>query len=257
MLALQLLLVCQATLRPASRLGGPWRWVLFACTLTMAGFTAARGVMGAFFTELYPTFLTPHPVNVMAMLAANVSLVLGNLAVLVAWREEAEAQLHDQAFTDDMTGLPNRPCWNERAQALFDQARRHHTPLALIMLDLDRFKAINDNLGHDIGDQVLQRFGALLRANRRSSDLVARIGGEEFALLLPQTDREAALQFEQRLRAAVLEAALERPELAVNYSAGLVMLQPGDDTLTRLMVRADSALYQAKHQGRGCLQTLE
>lgn len=257
MLALQLLIVCQATLRPVSQLGGAWRWVIFGCTLTMAAFTAARGVMGAFFTELYPSFQAPHPVNLMAMLAANVTLVLGNLAVLVAWHEEAEAQLREQAHTDGLTGLLNRHGWDERAPTLFDQARRHANPLALIMLDLDYFKHINDTQGHEVGDQVLRMLGGVLQKNRRSSDLAARLGGEEFALLLPQTDKTAAFLFEQRLRQALQDAGQSQPQLAVNYSAGLAMLRESDDALSTLMVRADGGLYQAKHQGRGCLVVVD
>ncbi len=253
MLALQILIVCQATLRPASQLGGAWRWVVCGCTLAMAAFTAARGVMGAFFTALYPSFQAPHPVNVIAMLTANVTLVLGTLAILVAWRQEAEAQLREQAHSDGLTGLLNRHGWDERAPTLFDQARRHADPLALIMLDLDYFKQINDTQGHEAGDQVLKMLARVLQKNRRSSDLVARIGGEEFALLLPQTDKAAALLFEQRLRQALRDAGKSQPEFAVNYSAGLVMLQETDDSLTTLMVRADGALYAAKHQGRGCM----
>lgn len=253
MLALQLLIICQATLRPALRLDGAWRWVVFGCALTMAVFTAARGVLGAFFTALYPTFQAPIPVNLMAMLAANVTLVLGNLAVMVAWHEEAETQLREQALTDGLTGLLNRHGWDERAPALYDQARRHANPLALILLDLDHFKRINDTLGHEAGDQVLKMLGEVLRKNRRSSDLAARLGGEEFALLLPQTDQAAALLFEQRLRQALRDASRDQPQLAVDYSAGLSLLGPADDTLAGFMVRADAALYRAKHRGRGCL----
>lgn len=104
------------------------------------------------------------------MLAANVTLVLAMVATLVAWREEAEAQLRDQAYADALTDLANRHGWGERAPVLFDHTRRHNHPLALIMLDLDHFKRINDTQGHETGDQVL-------RENRRTSDLAARLGG--------------------------------------------------------------------------------
>ncbi|MBI2751155.1 MAG: GGDEF domain-containing protein [Burkholderiales bacterium] len=256
LLALQLLLVCQSTLRPASRNGGAWRWVIFASALTLAILTAGRGVLGAFFTELYPTFRTPHPVNQLAMLMTNVAFVLGNMAVLVAWRSEAEAQLRQQASTDALTGLLTRHGWDARAGALFDQARRHNTPLALVMLDLDQFKRINDTRGHEVGDQVLRLFSTVLLTHRRSSDLAARIGGEEFALLLPHTDRASAMLIEQRLRAALKITCGLQPELAVDYSAGLALLQPNDDSLTTFMVRADTGLYLAKSQGRGRVQVV-
>lgn len=126
MMISQLLLLAQATLWPATRLGGRWRWVIFGCTLTMALFTAARTVLVVFFSAQYPNFLAPHPVNVISMLAANVTLVLAMVATLVAWREEAEAQLRDQAYTDALTDLANRHGWGERAPVLFDHARRHN-----------------------------------------------------------------------------------------------------------------------------------
>lgn len=250
----ELLVLAQASLRPATRLGGRWRWVIFGCSVSMALFTAARTVLVVFFIEQYPSFLSPHPVNVISMLAANVTLVLATVATLVAWREEAEAQLRDQAHTDALTDLANRHGWGERAPVLFDQARRHGHPLALIMLDLDHFKRINDTRGHETGDHVLQRVSQVLRENRRTSDLAARLGGEEFAVLLPHTSQEAALLFEQRLRQALFSVSDLDPTLAVNYSAGLAMLASADSNITALMARADTALYQAKAMGRGRLE---
>lgn len=254
LLALQLLVVCNATLRPASDLGGAWRWVIFLCTLVMAGLTLARGVLGAFYTADYPNFSTPHPINVLALLATNVSLVLINLAVLVAWREEAESQLRDHAYTDALTGLHNRHYWELRAPAVFDQARRHGNDLALLALDLDYFKRINDSRGHEAGDQVLALFGRTVMENLRSSDLAARIGGEEFVILLPQTDEEAARQFESRLRSALQSSCERDPVLAVDFSAGLAILRGVDTALTAFLARADRALYRAKETGRGRLE---
>jgi diguanylate cyclase (GGDEF)-like protein len=209
--------------------------------------------LGGFFPELYPNFAAPHPINIGAQLAANITLVLTTVAVLVAWRDEAEAKLREQAFTDNLTGLLNRHGWTERAPALFDQSRRYGTPLALLMLDLDKFKAINDTLGHETGDRVLQIFSGVLRSQRRSSDLAARMGGEEFALLLPHTDAAAAVLIEQRLRNALQLACAAQPQLAVDYSAGLAIQDTRDTTLSAFMVRADDALYRAKDAGRGRL----
>lgn len=251
MLALQLLIVCAATLRPRLDPGGAWRWVIFACTLMMAGFTAARSVLGAFYTDAYPAFGTPHPINIWALVATNVSMVLMNLAVLVAWRQEAEVQLRNQAFTDALTGLLNRHSWEQRAPVMLDQARRHGNPLALLMVDLDHFKHINDTLGHEAGDRVLRTLGAVLSTTCRSSDIAARVGGEEFVVLLPQTSEDAARLFEVRLRTALDLANQAQEETVVNFSSGLAMLQPDDRDVDALKSRADKALYQAKATGRG------
>ncbi|MDR7306249.1 GGDEF domain-containing protein [Rhodoferax saidenbachensis] len=250
---MQLLIVARAALFPRGDASLRWRTLIALCYTAFAVANLARGVLGAFFPELYPSFDAPHVVNIVAQITANVALVLTTVAILVAWREEAEAQLREQAFTDNVTGLLNRHGWDDRATALFDQARRHGTPLALILLDLDHFKRINDTQGHEMGDQVLRMTGGVLEENRRSSDVAARIGGEEFALLLPQTDRSAALHVEQRLRLALREEGIQEPHMRVNYSAGLALLQPGDLKLADLMARADAALYQAKAQGRGRL----
>jgi diguanylate cyclase (GGDEF)-like protein len=252
--AAQLLLVARAALDPIRPTNLPWRLLISVCYSCVAVMTAGRGILGGFFPELYPNFQSGHPVNIVAQITANVALVLTTVAVLVAWRDEAEAKLREQAYSDGLTGLLNRHGWDERAPALFDQSRRHAMPLALIMLDLDHFKRVNDTLGHEVGDQVLRLFSAVLKDDRRSSDLAARIGGEEFALLLPHTDLAAATLIEQRLRASLKAACAGKPHLTVDYSAGLAMLQATDATLTAFMVRADKALYEAKNAGRGRLQ---
>jgi diguanylate cyclase (GGDEF)-like protein len=253
-LAAQFLVVGRSALWPHTKAHLPWRALVAMCYGSVAAFTLGRAILGGFFPDLYPNFAAPHPINVGAQLAANIALVLTTVAVLVAWRDEAEAKLREQAYTDNLTGLLNRHGWHERAPAVFDQSRRHSTPLALMVLDLDKFKNINDTLGHEVGDRVLRLFSEVLSSHRRSSDLAARFGGEEFALLLPHTDRAAAVLIEQRLRSALQAACATQPLLNVDYSAGLAMLNADDTSLTGLMARADTALYQAKDAGRGQLR---
>jgi diguanylate cyclase (GGDEF)-like protein len=257
LLAGQFLIVARATLWPRVAASLPWRSLISLCYFSVAVATIGRGVLGGFYPELYPSFQAAHPINVVAQLVINVTLILIAVAVLVAWREEAEAQLREHAYTDSLTSLLNRHGWEQSAPPLLDHARRHGTPLAIMVLDLDHFKRINDTQGHEVGDQVLRLFGRVIQENCRSSDLAARVGGEEFALLLPQTDEGAALLFEQRLRSALQRACQRQPQLKVDYSAGLALLQPTDTTLTTFLVRADTSLYQAKHLGRGRLQVAD
>lgn len=253
MLTAQLVLVAQACLRPASAMSGRWRWVIMVCLAVMACFTALRGILGAFFTALYPSFMAPHPVNMLAMLASNGGMVLANVAVLVAWRTEAEAELQLQALTDPLSGLLNRRGWDSHATPLWSHARRHGLGMGLMMLDLDHFKHINDRFGHETGDQVIRELGNALRGTLRRSDVAARMGGEEFALLLTYTDEAAARTLFARLRLALERLPISGLEGPVRVSAGLALLAPGDHHLEALRARADAALYLAKEQGRNRL----
>lgn len=250
LLALQLTTVAIACLQPRTAVQGRWRLVVAFATLTMAVLTLGRGYLGAF-TEHYPSFLTPHPWNITAMFMTNLMPLLVYFALMGGWHEEAEVALHEQAVTDALTGLLNRRGWQEAAGDTLRQADHAQTPLGLIMLDIDWFKQINDSQGHEAGDRALQAMAALLAQERRTADVAARIGGEEFCLLLPGMDAAAACHFDLRLRQQ--RPALERQlGHALNFSGGLALRLPGEP-LNRLMQRADAALYQAKQNGRGHL----
>ncbi|HSV51344.1 MAG TPA: GGDEF domain-containing protein [Burkholderiaceae bacterium] len=256
LLAAQMLILARAALWPAPgrEVGARWRWVLCGCYLAMAVLTAWRGVLGAFFTELYPSFRSPHPVNIVAQIAINVTLVLGTVAVLVAWREEAEGQLRELAMTDALTGVLNRRGFNVRAEAMFAAALRHKLPLSVLMLDIDHFKRINDSRGHEAGDQALRLFARLLSDSRRGDDLAGRLGGEEFCVLLSHSDAASAQAFDRRLRMQLPGAALAALGFPLDYSAGLAVRGAEDMTLAQLLARADAALYQAKQRGRARLE---
>jgi diguanylate cyclase (GGDEF)-like protein len=156
------------------------------------------------------------------------------------------------ARTDDLTGAHNRRQFFELGERLFAVARRQAQPLALILLDIDRFKGINDNHGHEAGDAVLVHVVEVMRAQLRGVDLLARIGGEEFAILLPQTDTERALHVAERLRQELAQRAVELAGtlLRVTVSAGVATLEATDEALESLMRRADAGLYAAKQSGR-------
>jgi len=187
-------------------------------------------------------------------LMGNVAVLLVTVMVLVAWREEAESKLRRQAMTDGLTGLLNRRGWTERAEGVFANAVRYQLPMTLIMLDLDHFKRINDRHGHEVGDRALRLFARMLRVTRRTGDLVGRLGGEEFCIVLSNTHKSAATGFDQRLRARLLDASKKELGFELDYSAGVAVLKDGDGTLAGLLARADLALYQAKHNGRGRME---
>ena len=254
-LALQMALICIALAWPAPQASRRWRLLIGLCLAAMAVATAWRGVLGAFFTESYPTFRAPHPVNVAAALIGNLSLLLTAVGMLVAWREEAERALQLQARTDPLTGLLNRRALQEGAADQLAQARRHGDPLALLLIDLDHFKQINDRHGHEHGDRALQVFARQLRSALRRGDLAGRWGGEEFCVLLARADAGAAKAFDQRLRESLTRVSLPELGFGLDFSTGAATLERHDDGLASLLHRADSALYAAKDAGRGRMLT--
>ncbi|WP_144120202.1 GGDEF domain-containing protein [Catellatospora sichuanensis] len=165
---------------------------------------------------------------------------------------ERKAVLVDLATTDPLTGLPNRRALRAGLARDLDHARRRGTPLSLILLDLDHFKAINDEHGHLTGDAVLRRVGEILQAQVRSTDLAARHGGEEFAVLLPDTGRDSAMRTAERVRAALSAAAItfQGHSVKVTASLGVVAYPEHGRTIEDLVRRADAALYHAKRAGR-------
>ena len=254
LMAAILCIVARATLAPVVESSLRWRSLLLGCLLTSAAFTLARGMLGAF-TDQYPSFRTPHPVNLAAAVATNVSLVLGTVALLVAWRAEAEQKLRTLAMTDGLTGLLNQRSFALQGASLLAHAARHQLPVTALMLDVDHFKQINDTRGHEAGDRALQLFARLLGDTCRSGDLIGRLGGEEFGVLLLHNSAPAGMAFDRRLRRRLHAASVTELGFALDYSAGLATPAPGETDLAALMARADRALYEAKTAGRGRLMT--
>jgi len=163
--------------------------------------------------------------------------------------ERAHSISNYAAQTDDLTGLKNRRAFFEGAQELFSQCRRGHRPLCALMLDMDHFKQINDTFGHQAGDRVLQQIGGVITASFRASDLHGRMGGEEFAVLLPDTRPEVAMAIAEQVVQAIASMKSE-PVLRMTASVGIAFTQAYDQDLYHLMNRADEALYRAKALGR-------
>lgn len=168
---------------------------------------------------------------------------------------ELKEQFRKQANTDYLTSLYNRRYFVETAEREFKRAERSGEPFALMSLDIDHFKKINDKYGHPIGDAVLESFAVSLQENLRDGDVLARIGGEEFAILLPNTSFEKAKLVAERIREhqETNEIVTEMGGIVVKVSIGLVMKNPDDKTFETLFKRVDKALYQAKEQGRNCV----
>lgn len=182
-----------------------------------------------------------------------------NEAMLQQRVQEATEALRQQkesaelaARTDPLTGLLNRRAFTELARVEIQRARRFDLPLALVAVDLDRFKSINDNHGHAVGDIVLCDFARVLSAQLRELDVFARIGGEEFVLLLPGTDVQGAAKFAERVRLSVANSvvAVDGGPLSYTASFGIAGFEPRQPGLERWLARADGALYLAKNKGR-------
>lgn len=162
---------------------------------------------------------------------------------------QANRRITELMRTDPLTGLANRRFFQERFAEVLALAKRKRSGLTLIMADLDFFKNINDNYGHDAGDRVLQEFASLLQENCRTEDLPVRFGGEEFLVLLSQTAAAQALQLAERLRGLLEAADILGNGIKITASMGIAELT-SEDTMDSLLKRADLALYQAKETGR-------
>jgi diguanylate cyclase (GGDEF)-like protein len=182
-------------------------------------------------------------------------VLAASVAYLVNWRlSESQAteisrllsRLEGLARTDALTGIPNRRVWDEELPLELDRARRMRTPLCVAIIDLDHFKAYNDQYGHQAGDRVLKEAASAWRTQVRSIDLLARYGGEEFALLLPTCALSDAIQIVERLRAVTP---------LVTCSVGMASWD-FHESPHRLVERADQALYAAKADGRDRYATL-
>jgi diguanylate cyclase (GGDEF)-like protein len=174
----------------------------------------------------------------------------------VAQRTAELAQVNDTlkrlAATDALTGTLNRRAFLERGAAELSRARRAARPVSLLAFDIDFFKSVNDRFGHPGGDAVLKAFAATLKRETRASDIVARLGGEEFAILLPEASGEVAFNVAERIRLAVAASSVAYGdvEIRVTVSVGLAQTTETLATMEALIAAADAALYQAKRSGR-------
>lgn len=163
--------------------------------------------------------------------------------------EQANSISTRAAQTDELTGLKSRRAFFEHAQQLYDECRTNRLELCAIMLDMDHFKHINDTYGHQVGDQVLRQVGAVISSSFRAADIHGRLGGEEFAVLLPDTSIEDAIEIAQELIRSIAGLIIE-PVHHITASLGVASTETGHKDLHGLMNSADKALYRAKASGR-------
>ncbi len=195
------------------------------------------------------------------------SVMLTSMLILIAvmmtfnrYIEKNESYLKTQANTDSLTGIANRIAFYAKGNEIFEQHQKSQLPFSIIILDLDYFKSINDTYGHLVGDQCLIEVCQTIKQHCRSGDLFARVGGEEFSLVLPHTTLEDAKKIAERMREAVesQDILLDDHTTHLNCTAsfGLSTNSSHIDTLRSIIMRADTALYQAKKQGRNRISSI-
>ena len=194
------------------------------------------------------------------LLANQLEAMQEKVAAMEAHSEQMQAQVREErqrALTDLLTQLPNREAWQERLSFEYNRWLRYRHPLTVAVLDVDLFKRINDSYGHKAGDRVLQLVAREMSTRLRSTDFIARFGGEEFVVLLPETPTDEARKVLDSLREHVsgLPFHFSGEPVSITFSAGLTGFQD-DDTEESVFDRADRALYQAKDEGRNRVSVL-
>ncbi len=194
---------------------------------------------------------TMSPVIDVAYLASYLLMIVNGFGFLLLCKQKDDALMRSLATVDGLTGMLNRRAFFERADGARLLALRLRKPITLLMLDIDHFKQLNDGYGHACGDRALQAFADTARGVLREHDVIGRLGGEEFALVMPGTALEGALEAAERLRIAVTEAPVLdcAPGYRMTVSIGVVTIGAGE-ALTAALARADHALYAAKTGGR-------
>jgi len=190
--------------------------------------------------------------------------LLANLGLLMrvrgidAARVSAERELKSLATTDDLTQLPNRRVFTTHVESAYQLLKRHGESFCVAIIDIDYFKSINDSFGHDAGDEVLKRFAKILLDGKRANDVIARFGGEEFALIAAKTSIEEAIIACERIRTDIEESDFSQQVLSrkITVSIGVTQSLTGEESIDEIIKRADLALYKAKESGRNRVESM-
>lgn len=241
--------MCLHPQRPAAT---SWRYLLAGCAIAMATMLMTRAYMVSQTLWLQAFVQNNLPSHIFA-LVAQVCGSLSLVSMLVAWRDETNQKLRDMAMTDQLTGLANRHALLHAAPLMQALAQRQNLPLAVVLLDLDHFKAVNDQHGHAKGDEALQLLAQVLQSEVRSDEMVARWGGEEFCVLM-YAHATQVTHFHERLSTTLQQRSQQELGLNLGISAGCAMRNAAQQqSWQQLLQQADAALYSAKSNGRGRL----
>jgi diguanylate cyclase (GGDEF)-like protein len=229
----------------------PAEW---ASAISMTVFALTQLPMAAFLYGLGPnpdtvlSAMFSHP----SMLLRPAGLVGMGMFVIFMLASDLYEDMRQIAVRDQLTGLYNRRGFSEQSAVAYANARRSESAVSVIAADIDHFKSVNDEFGHGIGDEALQHFAGLLREDRRTEDVVARIGGEEFVLVLPRTGIREATAVADRLCAHMASSPLvsEGQQIVMTASFGVATISDRDTSLTEVVIKADRALYRSKRAGR-------
>lgn len=204
-------------------------------------------------SSLFGNFNLALAIIVPALIALPFGYIFINLYIEL---EKVREEVHAMAITDELTHAFNRRHFMNLAAQELGRAKRYQHPLSIIIFDIDNFKDVNDNYGHLCGDAVLREISSTCRTILRQCDVLARFGGEEFILLLPETSESNALKVANRLCQLVAIHVVEykNAQIRVTISAGVTTFKPTTDTLDDLLNRADQALYLAKRLGKNRLE---
>jgi diguanylate cyclase (GGDEF)-like protein len=230
----------------------------FSYWLTGFGFicyglaSVGRGIYVYIFDPPISNIFAQAPLQSITFTLVYVTVIVQNFGFMLMCIDSFNTQLKTLATRDTLTESLNRGTIELLLHKEVSQSSRTDSPLSLLMIDIDHFKTVNDTYGHTTGDRVLRNFVATIQKHLRTHDLLGRYGGEEFIVLLPDTDSNEAIPVAERLRKAVNEAILDEriPDFHCTTSIGIATLLPKEDDSNALLQRADAALYRAKHEGR-------
>lgn len=219
--------------------------------LALAGVLILRIVYEGLRDGTLASAFAPTPMQTAVFALAAFSPTVATLGFVLMCGDRLHQELERQATIDSLTGISNRRTLGELATRAIAAAHRHRRSLGLLLLDADHFKRINDVYGHEVGDEALQLIAATLQCELRSEDLLGRLGGEEFVIVLPDADDAAARAGAERLRHAVeaTEFSAQHRRIPLSISVGVAVIDDNDD-FASLLRRADQAMYAAKRAGR-------